>query len=1027
MRLTAIQATVFFVRAGDTLRQVVAIGVENPGQDQTATLLVRGEDIDDETALGVIPAGASEHEITIPDLRSPATVRFELWSQGQPHSAEEVQWRPQRHWEVHLIHYIHHDLGYTDLPSNVLAEYDEHLDQVLAYCAETERWPEADARFRFQCEQAWSLLDFIEHRPAAVRERLLHYIHNGQIEVTALFGNITLELCGHEELIRLLYPAFALKRIAGVHITSAEHNDIPGFAWGLASVLAGAGVRYFSPGIPLWYFGFGERRVHPLWDVEQALPLEMPAACWWEGPDGARVLLWSDLHGQEWQPYDLDQARHELPAILREFEEAGYPYDMTSFTLRGGHRDNAPPTLRYAHLARAWNRRWAYPRLINTTNTPFLREFERRWGHTLKTLRGDVPGTDYAVAATCTPKETALNRTTHDNLLSAEKLATLAAAHGGYDYPQQRLADAFRALFYYDEHCWGLAHVGGPAMDAHWSDKSTFAYKAAALAHDVALKAANKLVDQIAYPAEGWYLTIFNPLAHPRRDLVRVPLRSWSPAGSPMFWQPADAERPWPQLRSGRALGRRIVEPPLALFEQPFEVVDVATGERIPYQLSRLTDPQAAANWAAERVALTAVDERHAYELVLLIDELPALGYRSVQVRPCAAWPDFAATNLASETRLENRFFQLIVDPARGVITSIVDRATGAELVDSAAGHGFAQLIVRDCATSCEAPAHMSGATVVEDGPLFTTWRLKGEAPCCPRLTVEVTLYHAIKRIDLNARLLRDSTPLHELYLAFPFLAQQPSFHFEATNAVIEPAVDQWPGSNTDYYAVQHWVHVGNDSGGIIWTPLDAPMAEFGGLWPGYVSGAHHGVTGPGYGHAFLRPGDLVHGHIYSLISYNNFNTNFLNVSPGEVVLRYAFTTHQGDWRADAVRHFGWDAANPPLGVWMQGPQLGALPSATSFCAIDAPNVLLLACKHAEDGHGIIVRVQETSGQATTARLHFPHWQLDRAVVTNLVEEDQRELDHQEQSVAISLQPFATFTLRVFMRVSIHKNSAGPA
>ncbi len=59
--------------------------------------------------------------------------------------------------------------------------------------------------------------------------------------MTALFANEITELCGHEELVRLLYPSFELKRRFGIDITVAEHNDIPGFSWGLASALAGAG------------------------------------------------------------------------------------------------------------------------------------------------------------------------------------------------------------------------------------------------------------------------------------------------------------------------------------------------------------------------------------------------------------------------------------------------------------------------------------------------------------------------------------------------------------------------------------------------------------------------------------------------------------------------------------------------------------------------------------------------------------------------------------------------------------------
>lgn len=1013
MQMTAILPTVFFIETEHGLCQRVQIELVNEGQAAQATLQVTGDQETETVDLGIIVAGHTTVDLYLRDRRTAQKLTFVLCSAGTVQSQQILDWQPQRHWEVHLIHYIHHDLGYTDIPSNVLREYDDHFDQVLRFCAETAPWPETDARFRFQCEQAWSLLHWIEHRPPEAVEQMIGFVKKGQIEVTALFGNMTLELCGHEEMIRLLYPAFALKHRYGIPITSAEHNDIPGFAWGLASVLAGAGIRYFSPGIPLWYFGEGEERVHPLWDTTAALPLTIPAACWWEGPDGQKVLLWSDLHGREWQPYNYDQALQELPQMLRHLEENEYPYEMVSYTLRGGHRDNAPPTRLFADLVREWNRRWAYPKLINTTNTPFLQKFEQRWGHTLKTLRGDVPGTDYPVAATCTPKETALSRNSHDALVTAETLATLASCLGDYAYPQATLQEAYRQLFYYDEHCWGLAHVGGPAMDAHWSDKSNFVYKAAALAHDITIKAANKLVDQINLPTDDWSIVIFNPLAHTRTDVVRVPLRAWSPAGSPMFWQAPHPAHPWPELRSGRAVGRRILEPPLSLFDKPFEIVDSERNQCVVYQISRVTDPQAATPWAAERVALAAVDQRHEVEIVFLAEDLPALGYKRYHIRPRNEWPYFVNANVATDTLLENRYFQVTIDPVRGVIASLIDQERRVELVDGAAPYGFGQLIVRLCATGTEEVAQIKRVALVEDGPVCATLHMIGEASCCPHITLAVTLYHGLKRIDVNMRALRNGLPLRELFLAFPFLVEQAQFHFEATNAVIEPTVDQWPGSNSDAYAVQHWVHIGNAGGGIVWTPLDAPMAEFGGLWPGYVSGAHHGVTGPGYGHPFLPPGELTSSHIYSLVSYNNFRTNFLNVQPGEFLVRYAFTAQCGDWRNGQARTFGWNVANPPLAVWLKGPQTGVLHTTLSYCQIDAPNITLLACKRAEDGDGVILRLIETEGKETLATITLPQVAFSRVFVTNLVEENLCLLAHHNHSIQAPLQPYAIATLRL--------------
>jgi hypothetical protein len=992
--------------------------------------------------------GKEAYAAWFPDLRQPADIRLGLYVDQTLHDERTLAWQPQRHWEVHLIHYAHHDLGYTDLPSRVLREYEGVMDQVLRFCAETESWPEEEARFRYQCEQAWSVVHYLERRPPEVAERLAHYARLGQIEVTALYGNQTLELCGHEELVRLLYPAHRLQRALGIEVASAEHNDIPGFPWGLASVLAGAGIRYFSPGVPRWYFGQGDQRVHPLWDTAGALPLEMPAACWWEGPDGARVLLWSDLHGQEWQPYNLDQAQHELPAMLQQLEAAGYPYDMVSYTLRGGHRDNAPPTNRYAYLAREWNRRWAYPRLINTTNTPFLRAFERRWGHTLRTLRGDVPGTDYPVAATCTPKETAVDRSTHEVLGAAEKLDTLAALHAGHESLRKTLDEAYRETFNYDLHCWGLSHIGGPAQDGHWSEKGSFAYRAAALAHDVWVKSGNALADRIWYPESGLYLTLFNTLSHERRTIVRISLRAWSPCGSPMHWRAPSGEASgaaqWPALVSGRAIGRRIVDGPAWLLEHAFAVIDLHTGERVPVQLSRLDGPQAAWRWAPERWALGHVDPRHLAEIAILAPPLPPMGYRSFAIVRKEAQrgdergeatlepdpPPKLTPASGSTYTLENRFYRLTLDLSHGGVASLYDRELQRELVDANAAHLLGQLIVRDSRSAEQEIWRSTEVSQVEAGALYTTIRLRGTASCCPRVGIEITLYHALKRVDLRARILRDSTPTRELYLAFPFLVEAPRFRFEAPGSVIEPIHDQWPGSSTDAYGVQHWVHVGGDGWGVTWTPLDTPLVALGGLWPGYVSGAHHGARGPSYGHPFLRAGELARGHIYALISYNNFRTNFPNVRPDEYVVRYSFCSLRGDWREARAWQTGWDVANPPLPVWMNGPKAGLgiaglhspqwapLPTQASFCQVDAPNVILLTFKQAEDGNGVILRLMETAGCETEATLTLPTLSILGAWETNLVEETGRPLPHSAHSATIVLAPYAMRTLRIRVRLS---------
>ena len=294
----------------------------------------------------------------------------------KPAKQVAVQSELDRNWEVHLVHGSHHDLGYTDLPSNVLGEHDAHMDQILEFCKQTADWP-ADSRFRYTVEQAWSMLHYLKSCSPEKRERMIQFMQEGRIEVTATLGNQITGLCSHEELIRLLYPSFRLKRQHGVPIQTAELNDIPGFSWGLASVLHGAGVRHFAPGIQD-YFAWGIK-VRPNWDEEKVIARNMPGAFWWEGPDDNRVLLWyggPSIEGPHLWTYE--QAVRDLTTHLARLQDRGYPYNMVRLKFLGGRRDNSPPALRISEIVREWNERQESPRLIVSTNSRFFREFEER-------------------------------------------------------------------------------------------------------------------------------------------------------------------------------------------------------------------------------------------------------------------------------------------------------------------------------------------------------------------------------------------------------------------------------------------------------------------------------------------------------------------------------------------------------------------------------------------------------------------------------------------------------------------------
>ena len=280
LHLDTVTPTVFFSGAGESLQQAIEITVTSAAICREAEFRFQSGSLELLAPIGPLSPGQNTARILVPDLRTTASVELSLFARKVLQDHKTLAWQPTPHWEVHLVHASHHDLGYTDLPSNILRQHDSFLDDALDYCRQTDRWPE-DARFHYVIEQAWSLLHYLENRNPHQVLALVRRLREGRIELSALYANQTTELCGHEELVRLLYPAFSLNRQYGIPIQTAELNDIPGMAWGLASVLAGAGIRYFAPGIPD-YFAWGGTKYHPNWDEAAVLPRAMKGAFWWQ-------------------------------------------------------------------------------------------------------------------------------------------------------------------------------------------------------------------------------------------------------------------------------------------------------------------------------------------------------------------------------------------------------------------------------------------------------------------------------------------------------------------------------------------------------------------------------------------------------------------------------------------------------------------------------------------------------------------------------------------------------------------------
>ena len=1010
LKIVKVEPTVLFRNEQNGLMQAVDITVNNTGQAVEGKLRIRFRSQKELSAdIGTIKEGEGKYRFFIPEVSGTLPVEFSLKTENKIQDHLTMSWTSRKHWEICMIPMSHHDLGYTATTEHVLRNYIRTYNDVIKYCKETEDYPD-EAKFRYSVEESWSLEHFIENSDKETHAKLAKYIKEGRIEVQALYGELVTGMCSHEEMIRLLYPSFRINKEFGGQIRVGSITDMPGLSWALPTILQGAGIKYFFAGLAEYFDGrfsviigsntmekYGSLQ-HTFWDEKNILrPHGRPDAFYWKGPDGSKVLVYYQGAYGCWNPVSCEQVMNELPGMLNDMDSRGNPFSV--MRLAGyGCRDNSKAEIIVSNLVRDWNSQWAYPKLIVSTSGMFFEKLERQC-RDLRTFTGDMPDTDYPVGATSMAKETAINRETHDRLSSAEKLATISdLLLKSNNYPSEDIRDAYADMMLYDEHCWGLSGRG-TARVSDWSyvEKSSYSYRAACLTDLIFSGAINEydrsyfasgagdIANSISFDSDGQHIVVFNSLSFNRNNLVNI---------------------------------INTYVPPYLLFKEPFEIIDNETGQKVPYQIIELDSPQAPVPYAARRYARGQfssaggnVGKYEGFNLAFVAENVPAMGYKSYRIVP-AEIPSVSQSSLVlTDKSIENRFFKVTINPETGTVTSIYDKELGTELVDKDAPHQVNQLITRWITTGKEESPRIATIRKGQNGPVYASYVVTTSGAGCPEVTQEIILYDKIKRIDFNNRVLKDMTPSQEVYFAFPFRMDNPDFRFEGPLSVIKPLRDQFPGSNSNYYSVQHWADVSDGNTGITFTPVDAHLVMFGGLNSSEVSPPHHGVTSVTYGSPFVT--EMKKGHMYSFVMNNNFRTNMPPTQVGDILFRYSVTSHKGNWIDGRPRDFGWNACNPLIPVLVEGKSKGYLPESLSFCQADKPNVILLTLKKAEDGEGIIIRLNETEGIDTEVNVTLPRITIGKVYETNLVEENEKSVDVQGQTIRINVKAFGVKTIRI--------------
>lgn len=806
-----------------------------------------------------------------------------------------------RDWKVYLVQHTHTDIGYTKPQTEILSEHLRYIDYAIDYADLTKDYPE-DSKFRWTCEAAWAVSEYIKVRPKEQIERLKDCIRRGQIEVTAMYFNMA-EVADENSLRYFLQPLKPIKEL-GIPVSVAMQNDVNGAAWCLADYLPDIGVSY------LW---MGEN------ETRSIAPFSMPTVYRWESPSGKSMYGYRSEHymtGNFWGIHDgdIEKAEESLTKYLRSLEDKGYPFDAIAIQYSGTFTDNAPPSYSaVCKLITEWNSKYDSPKLRSATAHEFMDYVTGNFADKINTYRAAYPDwwTDGFGSA---PLETDEARKTQADMLSNQALLSMAALLGTRipEGTVDEIKGIHKNLLFYDEHTFGadrsISDPTGLNTILQFNCKTSYAWDAQKRSK-MLFETSGGLLQGNVRRDEVPTITLFNPLAW-RRDAL------------------CDVFIDYEVIPAGR----------------DFRIVDYE-GTEIPAQ------------------AYASRSEGRYYRLY--VKNMPSLGFRTFKVLP-GKMADYGSEVTVRKDLLENNYYKISIDTLKGCITSIYDKSAKRELVDRTNPWGLGRFIFEKLADRSIlnkdgntplatvtgegitrfAPDDMSVADI-SSGPLYSSIILAGqcEGLADPGLKIEIRLHNNAPLIELayTVRKNHDVNPVG-LYVAFPFTGDK--LRFDVQGGMVSPGENQIEGTASDWNTIQNFVSARDDNAQTVLSSRDVPLVMLGKMLEGTYQYYKH----------------YDHPHVYSWVMNNYWFTNFNADQSGEFTWQYTITSTGSTSDTDALKFSMGDRVRLYGRVLPPAVSVSGRSSWSAFDVSDPDIVITSVTPAAEDGC-IILQARETSGK----------------------------------------------------------------
>jgi len=892
------------VKKDGRLLQPVQITLQHSGPAATAVTKLNGMEVDSRS----LSDGQHVFQVFTAPVSTSQNATITVTTGDKTISAV-VKLDPVHKVLIYILPHSHHDLGYTDVQANIEEKQMHNISLAIDLARKTANYPDG-SRFVWNLEVLWSADMFMRRKTQTERDEFIDAVKKGWLSLNGMYANELTGLCRPEELLQLFRYSTELSKLCGVSINSAMLSDVPGFTWGTVTAMSQAGIRYFSAAPN------NSDRIGTVRKVWYEKPF------WWMSPSGnERVLVWMPGRG-----YTNAGANFGMVADYQErIDTDQFPYEI-AYMRWSGHGDNAVPDPDLCDFIKGWNQDFEWPKFsISSVNEAFA-AFEKRYGSAIPQFRGDL--TPYwEDGAASSALETGINRNSADRLTQAMAMAAMLPTS---KYRKAAFDEAWRNVLLYSEHTWGASNSvtdpENPMVSKQWAGKRQFALDAEKQSKDL-LGEALRCYGTGTNVAE---IDVLNNTSWARTEVVLLS-KELSSVGDHV----KDSEgrsRPSQRLSTG--------------------------------------------------------------ELAFLAQDVPAFG--STRFHLSAAKPHSPANPVSIKNGvLENGIIRARIDSETGNLVEFAMHGNAANLINTGSGEAANEYLfvegsdftklqkernyVVDFQGSDIGSIQKSDSAriqVEEAGPLIASLKIDSSAPGCNSLVRRVRLAAGADWIEISNVLDKKRAPLNpqpgnnntgrawaqyggkeSVQFAFPFSVPGGKMHIDIPLAEMQPEIDQIPGSNKNWLPVGRWIDVSNESQGVTWVTLDAPLVEV-----GEISAT---IPGSQHNNALWRQHIAPTQKFYSWVINNHWETNYRAYQEGVVEFRYALRANKGYNPAAASR----------FAIGLSQPLVASVANSKAplspLLHIEPSDVLALTLKPSDDGDAWIIRLFGASGEDRKARLHW--------------------------------------------------------